>query len=67
LYLQIKLLNNIVFVGKSYYSKCLINGLGISGNPTYKNSSFCKDDILVNYKSFMSSDYSFGIFKLFLL
>ena len=50
--------NNIVFVCKSYYYECLVKELGIkehSGNPTYKDISFDKDEILANHKSFMAS------------
>ena len=51
--------NNIVFVCKSYYFKCLIKELGInnntSSNTTYKPTSFDKDEILANHRSFMTS------------
>ena len=51
--------NNIVFVCKSYYYECLIKELGIdnntSGNTTYKPTSFDKDEILANHRSFMTS------------
>ena len=51
--------NNIVFVCKSYYYECLIKELGInnntSGNTTYKPTSFDKDKILANHRSFMTS------------
>jgi hypothetical protein len=51
--------NNIVFVCKSYYCECLIKELGInnntSGNTTYKPTSFDKDEILANHRSFMTS------------
>ena len=51
--------NNIVFVCKSYYFECLIKELGInsntSGNTTYKPTSFDKDEILANHRSFMTS------------
>ena len=51
--------NNIVFVCKAHYINCLIKELGIdsnnSGNPTYKRTTFDKDEILQNHKSFMSS------------
>ena len=50
---------NIVFVCKSYYYECLIKELGInnniSGNTTYKPTSFDKDEILANHRSFMTS------------
>jgi hypothetical protein len=51
--------NNIVFVCKSYYYECLIKELAIhsntSGNTTYKPTSFDKDEILANHRSFMTS------------
>ena len=51
--------NNIVFVCKSYYYVCLIKELGInnntSDNTTYKPTSFDKDEILANQRSFMTS------------
>jgi hypothetical protein len=51
--------NNIVFVCKSYYFECLIKELVInsntSSNTTYKPTSFDKDEILVNHRSFMTS------------
>ena len=51
--------NNIVFVCKSYYYECLIKEIGInnntSGNTTYKPTSFDKDEILANHRSFMTS------------
>ena len=51
--------NNIVFVCKSYYFECLIKELGInsntSSNITYKPTSFDKDEILANHRSFMTS------------
>ena len=51
--------NNIVFVSKSYYFECLIKELGInnntSSNTTYKPTSFDKDEILANHRSFMTS------------
>ena len=51
--------NIIVFVCKSYYYECLIKELGIinntSGNTTYKPTSFDKDEILANHRSFMTS------------
>ena len=50
--------NNIVFVCKSYYYECLVKELGInehSGNPTYKNITFDKEEILANHRSFMAS------------
>ena len=51
--------NNIVFVCKSYYYECLIKELGIinntSGNNTCKPTSFDKDEILANHRSFMTS------------
>jgi hypothetical protein len=51
--------NNIVFVCKSYYFDCLIKELGInsntSSNTTYKPTSFDKDEILANHRSFMTS------------
>ena len=50
--------NNIVFVCKSYYFECLIKELGInsntSSNTTYKPTSFDKDEILANHRSFMT-------------
>jgi calcineurin-like phosphoesterase len=54
-----KVSNNIMFVCKSYYYECLIKKLGIdnntSGNTTYKPTSFDKDEILANHRSFMTS------------
>jgi hypothetical protein len=51
--------NNIVFVCKSYYFECLIKELGInnntSSNTTYKPTSFDKDEILTNHRSFITS------------
>jgi hypothetical protein len=51
--------SNIVFVCKSYYVECLIKELAInsntSSNTTYKPTSFDKDEILVNHRSFMTS------------
>ena len=50
--------NNIVFVCKKHYYDCLIQELGIddnSGNPTYKNITMDKDEILANHQSFMAS------------
>ena len=51
--------NNIVFVCKSYYFECLIKELGMnsntSSNTTYKSTSFDKDEILANHRSFMTS------------
>ena len=51
--------NNIVFVCKSYYFECLIKELGINSNTasntTYKPTSFDKDEILANHRSFMTS------------
>ena len=51
--------NNIVFVCKSYYFEYLIKELGInsntSSNTTYKPTSFDKDEILANHRSFMTS------------
>jgi hypothetical protein len=45
--------NNIVFVCKSYYFKCLIKELGInnntSSNTTYKPTSFDKDVTFMNF------------------
>jgi hypothetical protein len=47
-----------MFVCKSYYYECLIKELGInnntSGNTTYKATSFEKDEILSNHRSFMT-------------
>jgi hypothetical protein len=44
---------------KSYYFKCLIKELGMisntSSNTTYKPTSFDKDEILANHRSFMTS------------
>ena len=48
-----------MFVCKSYYFECLIKELGInsntSSNNTYKPTSFDKDEILANHRSFMTS------------
>jgi hypothetical protein len=48
-----------VFVCKSYYYEILLKELGInnntSGNTTYKPTSFDKDEILANHRSFMTS------------
>jgi hypothetical protein len=47
-----------VFVCKSYYFECLIKELGLnrnaSSNTTYKPTSFDKDEILANHRSFMT-------------
>ena len=49
----------VMFVCKSYYFECLIKELGInsntSSNTTYKPTSFDKDEILANHRSFMTS------------
>ena len=51
--------NNIVFACKSYNFECIIKELGIksntSSNTTYKPTSFNKDEILANHRSFMTS------------
>jgi hypothetical protein len=51
--------NDIVFVCKSYYFECLIKELGINSNTasntTYKPTSFDKDEILANHRSFITS------------
>ena len=50
--------NNIVFICKSYYYMCLIKELGlgeITGNPTYRQSTFDRDEIIANHASFMTS------------
>ena len=51
--------NKIVFVCKSYYFECLIQELGINSNTPsntiYKPTSFDKDEILANHRSFMTS------------
>jgi hypothetical protein len=48
-----------VFVCKSYDFECLIKELGIhsntSSNATYKPTSFEKDEIIANHRSFMTS------------
>jgi hypothetical protein len=48
-----------VFACKSYSYECLIKELGIinntSGKTTYKPTSFDKDEILANHRSFMTS------------
>ena len=48
-----------MFVCKLYDFECLIKELGInnniSGNTTYKPTSFDKDEILANHRSFMTS------------
>ena len=63
--------NNIVFVCKSYYYECLIKELEInehSGNPTYKDISFDKDEILANHiESFMASSTSYNSVLLMLM
>ena len=47
------------FKNQSYYFECLIKELGInnntSSNTTYKPTSFDKDEILANHRSFMTS------------
>jgi hypothetical protein len=52
-------LYGVLFVCKSYYFECLIKELGInsntSSNTTYKPTSFDKDEILGNHRSFMTS------------
>ena len=59
--------NNIVFVCKSYYFECLIKEIGInnntSSNTTYKPTSFDKDEILANHRSFMTSLKTFPLVK----
>ena len=50
--------NNIVFVCKKHYYDCLIQELSVdsdAGNPTYKNITMDKDEILANHQSFMAS------------
>jgi hypothetical protein len=42
-------------VCKSYYFECLIKELGINSNTTYKPTSFDKDEILANHRSFVTS------------
>jgi hypothetical protein len=53
---EIIMLNDIQI---SYYFECLIKELGInsntSSNTTYKPTSFDKDEILANHRSFMTS------------
>jgi hypothetical protein len=50
---------NIVFLCKSYYYECLIKELGInnntSGSITCNPTSFDKEEILANHRSFMRS------------
>jgi hypothetical protein len=57
--MYLSLYGDIVFVCKSYYFECLIKELGInsntSSNTTYKPTSFDKDEILANHRSFMTS------------
>ena len=59
LYNDLKNYRIFCFVCKSYYYECLIKELGInkntSGNTTYKPTSFDKDEILANHRSFMTS------------
>jgi hypothetical protein len=54
-----KVSNNIVYVCKSYNYECLITELGINNNTSrntiYKPTSFDKDEILANHRSFMTS------------
>ena len=53
--------NNIVFVCRNYYIKCLVKELGIdssTGNPTYTPTSLTKQEILDNHMSVLAS---FGI------
>ena len=51
--------NNIIFVCKAHYLNCIIKEFGIDsntpGNATYKRTTFDKDEILNNHRSFMSS------------
>jgi hypothetical protein len=50
-----KACNNIVFVCKAHYNKCILNELGINstfGNPTYTPSTLSKDEILQNQVRF---------------
>ena len=50
--------NNIVFVCKAYYYKCLLEELGFntdSGNPTCSRSTLSKDEILQNHTSVLRS------------
>ena len=54
--------NNIVFVCKTHYIKCLMEELGMStmtGNPTYNLTAMSKDEILQNHHSVM---LTFGIY-----
>ena len=53
--------NNIVFVCKTHYIKCLMEELGMStmtGNPTYNLTTMPKDELLQNHHSVM---LTFGI------
>jgi hypothetical protein len=55
--------DNIVFVCKNSYYKCLLNELGFtstSGNPTYTRTNLTKDDILQNDLSVLNT---FNILK----
>ena len=45
--------NNIMFVCKTHYINCLMDGLGIitmTGNPTYNLTAMSKDEILQNHR-----------------
>ena len=53
--------NNIVFVCKLHYYRCLINELGLGetiGNSTYKRTTLSKPEIISNHRSVLES---FGI------
>ena len=46
--------NNIVFVCKTHYTKCLMEEIGMStmiGNPTYNLTAMSKEEILQNHHS----------------
>ena len=42
----VKASNNIVFVCKTHYINCLMEELGMTGNPTYNLTVMSKDEIL---------------------
>ena len=58
LVLSKKASNNIVFVCKHYYYKCLMEEIGLVGhaqNPNCERSYFIRDEIISNHKFVMTS------------
>jgi hypothetical protein len=53
-----KACNNIVFVCKAHYYKCILNESGINStfdNPTYPPTALSKDEILQNHRSVLDT------------